>query len=88
MKDAAALRNLYTILQSRLQTNKLIVVSAMGKTTNALEAVLAKKLEQADFSQDWNVTGIVGLVSARLTVTTTDKVGYAATKTVDFQLTD
>ena len=41
VKDAAALRNLYTILQSRLQTNKLIVVSAMGKTTNALEAVLA-----------------------------------------------
>ncbi|MFM2249556.1 MAG: hypothetical protein RLZZ358_483, partial [Bacteroidota bacterium] len=53
VKDAAALRNLYTILHSRLQTNKLIVVSAMGKTTNALEAVLAKKLEQADFSQDW-----------------------------------
>ncbi len=53
VKDAAALRNLHTILQSRLQTNKLIVVSAMGKTTNALEGVLAKKLEQADFSQDW-----------------------------------
>jgi aspartate kinase len=53
VKDAAALLNLYTILHSRLQTNKLIVVSAMGKTTNALEAVLAKKLGQADFSQDW-----------------------------------
>jgi len=53
VKDAAALLNLHTILQSRLQTNKLIVVSAMGKTTNALEAVLAKKLGQADFSQDW-----------------------------------
>ncbi len=45
VKDAAALLNLHAILQSRLQTHKLIVVSAMGKTTNALEAVLAKKLE-------------------------------------------
>jgi len=53
VKDAAALLNLHTILQSRLQTNKLIVVSAMGKTTNALEAVLAKKLEQANFSKEW-----------------------------------
>jgi aspartate kinase len=53
VKDAAALLNLHTILHSRLQSNKLIVVSAMGKTTNALEAVLAKKLGQADFSQDW-----------------------------------
>ncbi|MCM0060379.1 MAG: aspartate kinase [Algoriphagus sp.] len=53
VKDAAALLNLYTLLQSRLQTNKLIVVSAMGKTTNALEAVLAKKLGHEDFSKDW-----------------------------------
>ena len=53
VKDAAALLNLHTILHSRLQTNKLIVVSAMGKTTNALEAVLAKKLGQEDFSNEW-----------------------------------
>ena len=53
VKDAAALLNLHTLLQSRLQTNKLIVVSAMGKTTNALEAVLSKKLEQANFSMEW-----------------------------------
>jgi len=53
VKDAAALLNLHTILHSRLQTNKLIVVSAMGKTTNALEAVLAKKLGQANFSNEW-----------------------------------
>jgi len=53
VKDAAALLNLHTLLQSRLQTNKLLVVSAMGKTTNALEAVLAKKLEQGDFSKEW-----------------------------------
>ena len=53
VKDAAALKNLFEILEPRLQSTKVIVVSAMGKTTNALEAVLAKKLEQADFSQDW-----------------------------------
>ena len=53
VKDAAALLNLHTLLQSRLQTNKLIVVSAMGKTTNALEAVLSKKLGQANFSMEW-----------------------------------
>jgi len=53
VKDAAALLSLHTILHSRLQTNKLIVVSAMGKTTNALEAVLAKKLGQANFSNEW-----------------------------------
>lgn len=53
VKDSAALLNLHTLLQSRLQTNKLIVVSAMGKTTNALEAVLAKKLILADFSKEW-----------------------------------
>lgn len=53
VKDAAALLNLHAILQSRLQTHKLMVVSAMGKTTNALEAVLAKKLEQANFSKEW-----------------------------------
>ena len=53
VKDAAALLNLHTILHSRLQAIKVIVVSAMGKTTNALEAVLAKKLGQEDFSKDW-----------------------------------
>ena len=53
VKDAAALKNLYDILQPRLQLNKVIVVSAMGKTTNALEAVLAKKLGQANFSNEW-----------------------------------
>jgi aspartate kinase len=53
VKDAAALKNLFEILEPRLQSTKVIVVSAMGKTTNALEAVLAKKLEQADFSNEW-----------------------------------
>ena len=41
-----------------------------------------------DFAQDWSITGITAAIPARLTVTTTDKVGYIATKEVDFQLID
>lgn len=60
-------------------------------TTNAVlysRTLTTGNVGYFDFAQDWGVTGITGLVSARLTVTTTDKVGYAATKSVDFQLTD
>lgn len=53
IKDAAALKNLYDILQPRLQKNTVLVVSAMAKTTNALEAILAKKLAGQDFTQEW-----------------------------------
>jgi aspartate kinase len=53
VKDAPALKNLYDILQPRLQTNMVLVVSAMAKTTNALEAILAKKLAGQDFSEHW-----------------------------------
>jgi hypothetical protein len=41
-----------------------------------------------DFAQDWTITGITGITPARLIVTTTDKVGYTATKEVNIQLTD
>ncbi len=54
VKDAPALRNLYDILFPRLQTNTVIVVSAMGKTTNALEAILTKKLAGEDYGTEWN----------------------------------
>lgn len=54
VKDAPALRNLYDILLPRLQTNTVIVVSAMGKTTNALEAILTKKLAGEDYASEWN----------------------------------
>jgi aspartate kinase len=52
VKDASALKNLAEILQSRLRKNLVIVVSAMGKTTNALESILASKLNGVDFSQN------------------------------------
>jgi len=54
VKDAPALKNLYDILLPRLQTNTVIVVSAMGKTTNALEAILTKKLAGEDYTSEWN----------------------------------
>lgn len=54
VKDAPALQNLYDILLPRLQTSTVIVVSAMGKTTNALEAILTKKLAGEDYTSEWN----------------------------------
>lgn len=53
VKGAPALKNLYDILQPRLQKNTVLVVSAMAKITNALEGILAKKLAGQDFSADW-----------------------------------
>lgn len=40
VKDAAAVRNVAGILRSEITDTTCVVVSAMGKTTNALEAVL------------------------------------------------
>lgn len=50
VKDANALKNLAEILRNRLRKNIVIVVSAMGKTTNALETILNLKLEKNDYS--------------------------------------
>ena len=40
LKDAAAIRNTCKIIQQSSTDNLLVVVSAMGKTTNALEKIL------------------------------------------------
>lgn len=42
VKDAAAVRNLADIVSDRVEENVMLVVSAMGKTTNILEKVLAE----------------------------------------------
>lgn len=52
VKDADSVRNLAEILRNRLRKNLIIVVSAMGKTTNGLESILAKKLSGEDFSKN------------------------------------
>jgi aspartate kinase len=55
VKDAPALKNLAEILRNRLRNNLVIVVSAMGKSTNSLEGILAKKLEGESFSQNRSI---------------------------------
>ena len=53
VKDAQGVRNVATVLNQTQETNLVIVISAMGKTTNALEDVVAcyfnepTKLKQA-----------------------------------------
>ncbi|QDH79146.1 aspartate kinase [Echinicola soli] len=49
VKDAAAIKNLSNILFNRLRSPMVIVVSAIGKTTNALEEILRLKYEEEDF---------------------------------------
>jgi len=49
VKDAAGVKNLAEILRNRLRKNLIIVVSAMGKTTNAIEGLVSDKLEERDF---------------------------------------
>jgi aspartate kinase len=46
VKDATAVRNLADILRNRLRKNLIIVISAMGKTTNAIEGLISDKLDQ------------------------------------------
>ena len=53
VKDATAVKNLFDILSTRATSNTVIVVSAMGKTTNAFESILNKKLAGEDFTSDW-----------------------------------
>lgn len=50
VKDSSAVRNLASILRNRLQNNCVIVVSAMGKTTNELETMLSLRMEDKDYS--------------------------------------
>lgn len=47
VKDAAGVQNLLEVLHSNSNGPKLMVVSAMGKTTNALEVVIADYLASA-----------------------------------------
>ena len=48
VKDADGVRNVVKVLEKVGYENKLIIVSAMGKTTNALEAVIDKYLNETN----------------------------------------
>ncbi|PZX60231.1 aspartate kinase [Algoriphagus ratkowskyi] len=52
VKDALAIQNLAEILRNRLRNNFVIVVSAMGKTTNQLETLLSLKLNGQEYSEN------------------------------------
>ncbi len=47
VKDAAGIKNVYSVLQTAGYEDVLLVVSAMGKTTNALEVVIKNYFEKS-----------------------------------------
>ncbi|AFL84208.1 aspartate kinase [Belliella baltica DSM 15883] len=55
VKDADSIKNLFNIIFNRLQNPTIIVVSAMGKSTNALEEILISKIEQKPFSSNYTI---------------------------------
>ncbi len=52
VKDVRGVENVAIILQSFAQTPLVIVVSAMGKTTNALEKILNEFLRNSDYTAE------------------------------------
>jgi len=47
VKDAAGIKNVYDVLQQVGYEDVLVIVSAMGKTTNALEVVIKNYFEKS-----------------------------------------
>src|SRR6476620_1843784 len=57
VKDAAAFRNVHFLVQKYCAANPgklLVVVSAIGKTTNALETIFGKSHANQDFCTDFS----------------------------------
>jgi aspartate kinase len=52
VKNAAAIKNVASILKSYSKDNLLVVVSAMGKTTNALERIVTLAQQGKDISDE------------------------------------
>jgi len=52
IKNSKAIENMSKIVKNYLNERLVIVVSAMGKTTNILEKILELKIEGKDYSQD------------------------------------
>ena len=55
VKDSASIAHLPEILETYRDQPLLIVISALGKTTNALEKLLETALEEKDFSKDFKI---------------------------------
>ena len=47
IKDADAVRNIYNVLQITGHSDVLLVISAMGKTTNAIEEIINNYFEKS-----------------------------------------
>ncbi len=52
VKDAAAVRNVYELLKDSERKNLLVVISAMGKSTNALELVWKAYIQHSENAYD------------------------------------
>ncbi len=52
VKDPNAIRNMASIIKAHGNSNLLVVISAMGKTTNALERVIALQRQGKDFEKE------------------------------------
>lgn len=52
VKDADGIKNVARVLETQKFSNCLIVVSAMGKTTNALETVVKKYFDRQNYEQE------------------------------------
>ncbi|MCH7399977.1 aspartate kinase [Belliella sp. DSM 107340] len=55
VKDAKSIKNLFNILFNRLRNPTIIVVSAMGKSTNSLEAIINLKVQKKDYSSNISI---------------------------------
>src|SRR5579872_5433131 len=54
LKDARAIRNVVSIIKSQGKENLLVVLSAMGNTTDALEKIIALSQSGKPFDQELN----------------------------------
>lgn len=52
VKDAAAVRNMANIIQQHADHPLVVIISAMGKMTNAFENLLAKRIAEEDASEE------------------------------------
>lgn len=54
VKNAEGVRNLFSILKKYNEDKIVVVISAMGKTTNALESLLQKAINKEEFIKDFD----------------------------------
>jgi len=52
VKDADSVRNMASIVSNHLSDSLVVVISAMGKTTNAIERIHKLRFEGADYADE------------------------------------